>query len=94
MLTRATAGAGGGDPNATGGGDPDATQAPTNPADTLVFDGSRVGNPPTPIRELRLNNQIWGFEKERKLTREEKIFKKQTLEKEIGLNETTSEEII
>ena len=38
-------------------------------------------------------DSIDGYKAGRRLTAEEKIFKKQILEKEIGLNETTSKEI-
>ena len=59
---------GSGTRGAAGGGVSNAPQAPANPEDTLVPDSGRVGNPPTSIRELRQNKQIWGFEKERQLT--------------------------
>ena len=45
------------------------------------------------IQELRNAKKVWGYHKERKPTDLEQIFKEDILEKEIGLNETTSEEV-
>lgn len=85
-------------PAAGAGGDPNAPQAPVNPADTEVPDHSKTATPgtaqpTTPIRALRRNNQTCSFKKEQRLTGEEKIFKKEMLEKEMGLNKTTGKEV-
>ena len=82
---------------AAGGGGGGQPPAPADPEDTMVPDHGKattpgVAQPTASIRQLRNREQTHGHKNERRLNREEKIFKR-ILEKEIGLNKTTSEEV-
>ena len=96
MVTGASAAAAALAAGGVGGGG-GGVQPPADPEDTMVPDCSKastpgVAQPTTSIRQLRQRDQMCGCKKERRLNGEEKIFKK-ILEKEIGLNQTTSEEV-
>ena len=63
-----------------------------DPKTKKVLDQSKTGEPMVTVEKLRRGPQIWGYQKERRLSALEKIFK-DILEDEIGPNETTWEEV-